>query len=154
MHKAICGSRRRCGRGVCRNPVVYKNGRCRLHGGLSTGPVRPPAEGYSSKLARSAARDLARCKALGIKRAGGRKAGPLNITDRMLERAMVVARELGVWGLPERDGKLVWWLLKAEKDPAAVPRARDLLQAAERRVAKEFLRDMLGQLDYPDNSKS
>jgi len=67
---------------------------------------------------------------------------------------MVVARELGVWGLPERDGKLVWWLLKAEKDPAAVPRARDLLQAAERRVAKEFLRDMLGQLDYPDNSKS
>jgi hypothetical protein len=31
-----CGARTRCG-GECRQPAMY-NGRCRLHGGLSTGP--------------------------------------------------------------------------------------------------------------------
>ena len=35
-----CGARTRCG-GECRQPAM-PNGRCRLHGGLSTGP-RPPA---------------------------------------------------------------------------------------------------------------
>jgi len=34
-----CGARTRCG-GTCRQPAM-KNGRCRLHGGLSTGPRTP-----------------------------------------------------------------------------------------------------------------
>jgi hypothetical protein len=34
-----CGARTRCG-GTCRQPAM-KNGRCRMHGGLSTGPRTP-----------------------------------------------------------------------------------------------------------------
>ncbi len=34
-----CGARTRCG-GECRQPAM-KNGRCRMHGGLSTGPRTP-----------------------------------------------------------------------------------------------------------------
>ncbi|MGE0120425.1 MAG: HGGxSTG domain-containing protein [Dongiaceae bacterium] len=34
-----CGARTRCG-GECRQPAM-PNGRCRLHGGLSTGPHTP-----------------------------------------------------------------------------------------------------------------
>ncbi|MGH6962647.1 MAG: HGGxSTG domain-containing protein, partial [Dongiaceae bacterium] len=34
-----CGARTRCG-GECRQPAM-PNGRCRLHGGLSTGPRTP-----------------------------------------------------------------------------------------------------------------
>jgi len=44
-----CGARTRCG-GSCRQPAM-KNGRCRLHGGLSTGP-RTPAGLARSRRAR------------------------------------------------------------------------------------------------------
>ena len=65
------------------------------------------------------------------------------VTDAMCERAMLMARELGVWGLPERDSRLVWWLIRAGKDASARPKAKKLLEEAERRVAKSFLADML-----------
>lgn len=35
--KKICGARTRQGR-PCKNTRLYKNGRCKNHGGLSTGP--------------------------------------------------------------------------------------------------------------------
>jgi len=37
-----CGARSRRNNGnPCRNPVVKNRGRCRIHGGLSTGPATP-----------------------------------------------------------------------------------------------------------------
>ena len=130
---------------LCQRWVKEQGQRCYLHGGASTGPRSPPAIGYSEARRKCAQADIQRCKSLGIKRRGGRRAGPLWATEGMVERAMVIARELGVWGLPERDGKLVWWLLKAGRDPDARPKARELLLEAERRVAKQFLNDMLSQ---------
>ncbi len=42
-----CGARTRCG-GACRQPAMT-NGRCRMHGGLSTGPRTP--EGLAAPVA-------------------------------------------------------------------------------------------------------
>ena len=36
-HKSLCGAKTRSGR-PCRKPALKKNRRCRLYGGLSTGP--------------------------------------------------------------------------------------------------------------------
>jgi len=36
-----CGARRSYGRGLCRCSALYANGRCRMHGGPSRGPVTP-----------------------------------------------------------------------------------------------------------------
>jgi len=44
-----CGARRSYGRGLCRCSALYANGRCRMHGGPSRGPVT--AEGKARALA-------------------------------------------------------------------------------------------------------
>ena len=36
-HKRLCGAKTRSGH-PCRKPALKRKGRCRLHGGLSTGP--------------------------------------------------------------------------------------------------------------------
>ena len=98
--------------------------------------------GFSAARRKSAQADIARCKRLGIKRRGGRRSGPLWVTDRMAERAMLIARELGVWGLPSRDARLVWSLLRAGKDEALRPKAQAMLKAAEIAAAKRVLEDL------------
>ena len=37
IFKKMCGAKTRQGR-PCKNTRIYKNGRCKNHGGLSTGP--------------------------------------------------------------------------------------------------------------------
>jgi hypothetical protein len=43
LHELRCGARTRAGR-PCKRRDLYKSGRCRLHGGLSTGPKRGKPE--------------------------------------------------------------------------------------------------------------
>jgi hypothetical protein len=77
-----CGARTRCG-GECRQPAM-SNGRCRLHGGLSTGPRTPAGLARSRRarwkhgarsaqvraLVREARRQLRRTRALRARLAG------------------------------------------------------------------------------------
>lgn len=43
LHELRCGARTRAGT-PCKRRDLYKSGRCRLHGGLSTGPKRSKPE--------------------------------------------------------------------------------------------------------------
>ena len=43
-----CGARTRAGT-PCKRRDLYRNGRCRLHGGLSTGPKTPEGKKWSSQ---------------------------------------------------------------------------------------------------------
>ncbi|MAK44401.1 MAG: hypothetical protein CMN80_09660 [Spongiibacter sp.] len=43
-----CGAKTRAG-GMCKRKDVYRSGRCRLHGGLSTGPTSREGKERSSK---------------------------------------------------------------------------------------------------------
>lgn len=42
-----CGAQRSRGRGVCRSPILGAGGRCRAHGGASTGPRTPEGKARS-----------------------------------------------------------------------------------------------------------
>ena len=90
--KQRCGARTRHRHGFCRNWPVPGKERCRLHGGLSTGPLTD--EGKEKSLAamhdgwQRWLADMRARKAAGeIDRfPGGRKSGPLWVTPRMWER--------------------------------------------------------------------
>lgn len=43
----FCGARTRAG-GPCRQRAIYSNGRCKWHGGLSTGPKTPEGKARSA----------------------------------------------------------------------------------------------------------
>jgi hypothetical protein len=95
------------------------NGRCRIHGGLCTGPKSP--EGKARVVAAMVPGRLAwiaRLRAEGRKLPSGRKAGPEWITEAMEERAQAEARKLtGGWSPPfeVQDTRLVWYLLRSEQ---------------------------------------
>jgi hypothetical protein len=57
-----CGARTRCG-GACRQPAM-KNGRCRMHGGLSTGPRTPEGRARCAQARTQHGRYSARTRAL------------------------------------------------------------------------------------------
>ena len=44
----FCGARTRAGT-ACKRRDVYSNGRCKLHGGLSTGPRTPEGKAKSAR---------------------------------------------------------------------------------------------------------
>ena len=116
-----------------------------MHGGTARGPLSPPAIGYSAARKKCAQADFDRCRRLGIKRPSGRRKGSAWVTEAMVERASTIAKPLGYWGLPSRERKLIWWLLKAGKDETARPRAQAMLREAEKAAAKAVLEELLGR---------
>ena len=58
---------------------------------------------------------------------------------------MLIARELGCWGLPSRDAKLVVWLLKAMKRSELRPKVKAMLETAELATAKSFLQGLIAE---------
>lgn len=51
FHRLICGARTRFGT-LCKRRDLYRSGRCRLHGGLSTGPRSQEGKANSAKNSR------------------------------------------------------------------------------------------------------
>jgi hypothetical protein len=151
------GKRRRCdallrrpwtkgpdGRFRLRNPRcqawAMPNGRCRFHGGLSTGPRSP--EGKARVVAAMVAGHRAwveRVRAEGKNFTSGRKTGPAWVTERMSERACEEARKLtGGWCPPfgPSDRKLVLALLRsANGSLKAREQAKELLRGVAMRRA-------------------
>jgi hypothetical protein len=126
------------------------NGRCRLHGGLSTGPKTADGKAIvvSAMLAGRQAW-VAKLRAEGSKVPGGRKAAAAWITVAMLQRADAEARRLG-GGLPQSGySSLVLMLLRSAKgDLKAETMARAVIAAAKSQVqerlfeeAKEVIRN-------------
>jgi hypothetical protein len=112
------------------------NGRCRFHGGLSTGPRSP--EGKARVVAAMVAGRrawLERVHAEGASLKSGRKTGTGWVTEPMRERAFAEARKLtGGWSPPfgPQDRKLVLALLRSAK---GCPKAREGATALLRAVA-------------------
>jgi hypothetical protein len=114
------------------------NGRCRFHGGLSTGPRSPEGKArVVAAMVEGRRTWVERVRAEGGIFKAGRKNGVGWITDRMRERAREEARKLtGGWSPPFglEDRKLVLALLRSAKGP---------LEAKE--GAKELLRTVAYQ---------
>ena len=112
------------------------NGRCRFHGGLSTGPRSP--EGKARVVAAMVAGRrawVARVHAEGGTFKSGRKIGAAWVTELMRERAREEARKLtGGWCPPfgPQDRKLVLALLRSANGPL---KAREQAIALLRAVA-------------------
>lgn len=110
------------------------NGRCRFHGGSSTGPRSPEGKGRVVAAMVAGRRSwLERVHAEGGSFTSGRKTGAAWITESMRERARDEARKLtGGWSPPfvPHDRKLVLALLRSVKgDPRASKLATALLRA-------------------------
>jgi len=136
---------------LCGQWALRGKKRCKLHGGRSA--HFKPSMGYAVVRRKAAAANVERCKALGIKREGGRRRGGAWISDRMIETAAALARELGVFGLPSRDRRLVWLLCKAAKRPEWRSRAQAALLEAERETARAIIWEMRGKPMPPKPSK-
>src|SRR5271165_1475006 len=105
------------------------NGRCRVHGGASTGPKSPEGK------ARVVAAMVERRRAEGRRFTAGRKGGDAWVTEAMRERARAEARRLGA-GRFTLDRSLTLALLRsANGDPAVRARAKAMLDAHEQAEA-------------------
>jgi hypothetical protein len=128
---------------------ALENGRCRWHGGLSTG-ARTPEGKKQWKEAVHAKRPawIAKRKAAGEKIPWGRKSGAKWVTEAMVEAARAEARRLGANRFDLTDRALVVALLRSAGRPLignyrVIPspaeltaRARALLDAHEARFAE------------------
>jgi hypothetical protein len=118
------------------------NGRCRVHGGASTGPKSP--EGKARVVAAMVAGRRAwaeRRSATGKKFPAGRKSGKAWLTEAMRERASEEARRLKLAAWYEPDRALTLALLRsANGDLKGAEKAKSLILAATReemRAAKD-----------------
>jgi hypothetical protein len=118
------------------------NGRCRVHGGASTGPKSP--EGKARVVAAMVAGRRAwavRRSAAGHKFPAGRKSGKAWLTEAMRERAREEARRLKLAAWYEPDRALTLALLRSARgDPKGTEKAKSLILAVMReelRAAKE-----------------
>jgi hypothetical protein len=108
----------RAGRSPFCRAWAMPNGRCRVHGGASTGPRSPEGK------ARVVAAMVERRRAEGRQFTAGRKGGAAWVTEAMRERARTEARKLGA-GRFALDRSLTLALLKSAKgDPVAGARAK------------------------------
>jgi hypothetical protein len=85
-----CGARTRAG-GCCRQPAM-KNGRCRFHGGKSTGPRTP--EGLARSRAARYVHGFRSAEAIAVKRdarAAVRRLGVLIAWERLVRKAETLA---------------------------------------------------------------
>jgi hypothetical protein len=132
--------RRAHGVTILRDPFCkawsMENGRCRVHGGASTGPRSP--EGKARVVAAMVVgrrKWVARRRAEGRPFIAGRKGGEAWVTEAMRERARTEARRLGA-GRFTLDRSLTLALLKSAKgDPVARAKAKAILDAHERAEA-------------------
>jgi hypothetical protein len=109
------------------------NGRCRMHGGASTGPKTP--EGKARVVAAMVAGRRAwveRQRAESKKIAGGRKRGEAWITEAMRERARAETLRLGGDGLKLNRLLTLALLRSAKGDLRALALAQDLIAEAKR----------------------
>jgi hypothetical protein len=120
-------------RGLHCRAWAMPNGRCRVHGGASTGPRSP--EGKARVVAAMIVgrrKWVERRRAEGRRFTAGRKGGDAWVTEAMRERAYAEARRLGA-GRFTLDRSLTLALLKsANGDPVARARAKATLDAQER----------------------
>ncbi len=118
------------------------NGRCRMHGGASTGPKSP--EGKARVVAAMVAGRRAwaeRVRANGGRFTAGRKSGAAWVTEPMRERALAEARRLKLAQWCTNDRALTLALLRsANGDSKGTERAKGLIATAMReamRIAKD-----------------
>jgi hypothetical protein len=111
---------------------ALESGRCRVHGGLSTGPRTPEGKARSvASKQEGRLKWIARVKAEGGVLPFGRKTGDAWVTEPMRERARAEAHRLG-GGRFTLDKALVLALLRSARgDPAGQAKARALLDAHE-----------------------
>lgn len=141
------GTMKRRHKGPLCHAWAMPNGRCRWHGGKSTGPktVEGQARVNAARIP-GRARWVARMKAAGRKLPSGRRAGAAWITEGMRERARAEAQRLGGWSGLAMDRKLVAVLLESSKgDEKARARAKVMMRELEIETAKAFLRETLGR---------
>jgi hypothetical protein len=115
------------------NAWAMPNGRCRVHGGASTGPKSP--EGKARVVAAMVAGRRAwaeRQRVEGRKFPAGRKRGAEWITEPMRERARAEARRLGAGRFTLHRSLTLALLKSAKGDPAARAKAKAMLDAQER----------------------
>ena len=125
---------------VARSPFcrawAMENGRCRVHGGASTGPRTPEGKArVVAAMVEGRGKWLARRRAEGRKFPAGRKRGEKWVTEPMRERARAEAHRLGV-GRFTLDRPLVLALLKSAKgDRVSEAKAKAMLDAHEQAEA-------------------
>lgn len=96
----FCNARTRSG-GSCRRHALSGKRRCRLHGGLSTGPIF--WRGNVEAMARGRARYIERRHAMGLKAPGGRLPGPEKMAALLAKATPRL--ELMLWWLDELHGR-------------------------------------------------
>ena len=125
---------------VARSPFcrawAMENGRCRVHGGASTGPRTPEGKArVVAAMVEGRGKWVARRRAEGRKFPAGRKRGEKWVTEPMRERARAEAHRLGV-GRFTLDRPLVLALLKSAKgDRVSEAKAKAMLDAHEQAEA-------------------
>src|SRR5271165_6934967 len=129
------------------------NGRCRMHGGASTGPKSREGKARVVAAMVDGRRAWAeRVRAKGGKLNSGRKTGAAWVTESMRERALAAARRLGATRFT-LDRPLILALLRsANASPEGRARAKALLAASMREEierecnrAKDVLREIIAQ---------
>jgi len=129
---------------------AMENGRCRVHGGASTGPKSPEGKArVVAAMIEGRRKWVERRRAEGRRFIPGRKGGDAWVTEAMRERARAEAHRVGR-GRFTLDRPLVLALLRSAKgDPAARAKAKAMLDAHEqaeadrdRRQALSVVRDL------------
>jgi hypothetical protein len=119
-----------------------ENGRCRVHGGFSTGPRSPEGKArVVTAMVEGRRKWVERRRAEGRKFPAGRKRGERWVTELMRERARAEAQRLKLarWYGPDRALTLAL-LRSATGNPKATVKAKRFILAAMRegmRVAKD-----------------
>ncbi len=115
---------------------AMENGRCRVHGGVSTGPKSPEGKArVVAAMVEGRRKWVERRRAEGRRFTAGRKGGDAWVTKAMRERARAEARRLGA-GRFTLDRSLTLALLKSAKgDPAVRARTKAMLDAHEQAEA-------------------
>jgi hypothetical protein len=137
---------RKNGVAILRSPFccawAMPNGRCRVHGGASTGPKSPEGKApVVAAMVEGRRRWAERVRAAGRQFTAGRKSGKAWLTEAMRERAREEARrlKLGAWYEPDRALTLAL-LRSASGDSEGTEKAKALILAAmreEMRAAKD-----------------
>jgi hypothetical protein len=138
----------RVSRGLFCKAWAMENGRCRVHGGLSTGPRSPEGRARVVAAMVEGRREwVARRRAEGRRFTAGRKRGERWVTEPMRERARAEAHRLG-GGRFTLDRALVLALLRTAKgDRVREAKAKAMLDAQERAALERDRQAVLARID-------
>jgi hypothetical protein len=119
---------------------AMENGRCRVHGGASTGPKSPEGKArVVAAMVEGRRKWVARRRAEGRRFTAGRKGGDAWVTEPMQERARAEAHRLG-GGRSTLDQPLVLALLRSAKgDSEWAAKAKAMLDAREQAEADRHI---------------